>query len=84
VGNLDNLGRWAGFPWFLLKVFISYLPKGVEKMERKDPQQDKERLAALKRRYERPEATFVPLKLDEPVMGCGLYSYCHPNSYYNN
>jgi hypothetical protein len=56
----------------------------MEKMERKDPQQDKERLEALKRRYERPEATFVPLKLKERIMGCGLYSYCSPNSYYAN
>jgi hypothetical protein len=41
-------------------------------MERKDSQQDKERLVALKRRYERPEATFVPLKLKERLMGCGF------------
>ena len=35
-----------------------------------------------KEQYEPPKATFVPLKLSERLMGCGLYSYCAPNQYY--
>lgn len=44
-------------------------------MELQDSRQDKEQ-------YEPPTATFVPLKLAERLMGCGLYSYCAPNQYY--
>ncbi len=32
--------------------------------------------------YEPPKATVVPFKLQERLMGCGFYSYCAPNQYY--
>jgi hypothetical protein len=44
-------------------------------MELKDSRQDKEQ-------YEPPKATFVPIKLEERLMACGLLSYCAPNQYY--
>jgi hypothetical protein len=32
--------------------------------------------------YEAPKATFVALNVVERLMGCGFYSYCAPNQYY--
>ena len=45
------------------------------KMELQNLRQDKEP-------YEPPKATFVPIKLEERLMGCGLTSYCGANQYY--
>jgi hypothetical protein len=32
--------------------------------------------------YEAPKAIFVALNVAERLMGCGFYSYCAPNQYY--
>ncbi len=51
-------------------------------MELKDLREDEAKLDDQRAPYEPPKATFVPLKLAERLMSCGLYSYCAPNQYY--
>jgi len=35
-----------------------------------------------KARYEAPTATFVAVKVDGRLLGCGFYSYCGTSAYY--
>jgi hypothetical protein len=61
-------------------VVISYLLDGGGEMEIR---QDKDRLVDQREPYEPPKATFVPIKITERLMGCGLTAqYCGSNAYY--